>query len=124
MYIKRYALLLVVVISAGIFIYTQLQASILMDDGPYIRIDAAVPAYSSLQHSIHAIHKKHNHRNSEQVKQGISLVTEELKKSLPEVSIITTNETIQICIPELMQMRHLSAEIDGLSNALILKTRK
>ncbi len=123
-FVKKLVLMTVAFVMAAVFVYGQFDAYTDFYNYKSLKFMENTSIPSVYKHSKYSLYKKHSHKNSERVKQGVVFVSEEFKKP------VQTGFT-EICFAKAPQAlgfysgdNYSYAGVKGAGDFLILKTRK
>jgi hypothetical protein len=121
---KKLALLTAAVVMTAVFVCTQLDAYTDLYNCRSLKFTENTSIPSVYKHSKYSLHKKHSHRNSERVKQGVVFVSEEYKKTIHAGSVDNVSFGTPAVSGYCAGNAYSCTEIKGLGTAFILKSRK
>ena len=121
---KKLALLTAALLITAVFVCAQLDAYTDLYNIKSLKFTENTSIPSVYKHSIYSLHKKHSHKNTERVKQGVVFVTEEYKKIIQAGAVEGSLEGNSAVSAFGAGNSYTSTEVKGLGNCFILKTRK
>ena len=121
---KKFALLTAALLITAVFVCAQLDAYTDLCNIKSLKFTENTSVPSVYKHSIYSLHKKHSHKNTERVKQGVVFVTEEYKKIIQAGAATAGPEDNPAVSGYYSGNGHDYTEVKGLGSCFILKTRK